>query len=74
MVNARINSQVARGSLRTTPINVRVSKSYSSTDVTGGNITAGMPIGLLLGLTYATSMGGATTTTFSDFQPSVRIK
>lgn len=74
MVNVKIQNTVPNARLVATVPNVRVTKSYTTTTVGAASISVGMPIGLLLALTYATAQGGSlTTTTTSDTKPSVRI-
>lgn len=76
MPNARIHNQAANARIGYSAPNARVSSFQSGISEPAflTSIMPGMPIGLLLALTYATDMSFVTPPVyFGDVRPNVRI-
>ena len=76
MPNARIQNSVSNSRLRSDNPNARVSSFQVGRSGVGeiiNPIVAGMPIGLLLVLTYAESAISGNEASYGDFRPNVRI-
>lgn len=73
MLNARIPTSSPNVRTPAALLNVRVSNFQTTkSDDVMNNITIGMPIGLLLALTYAEPHDGANAF-YGDYRPTVRI-
>ena len=76
MPNARITNTIAATGIKSTFPNVRVSSFQTGELVSAvvNSIEAGMPVGLLLAMTYSTDFDVMVPATYrGDYRPTVRI-